>query len=391
MAQPRRDQPDRRGIWSSPEESLVEFRRRSQRTLHDRLGRTRAVMILAIQGGIAAGVSWFIANDLLHHPQPVFAPITAVVILDVSVGQRFRRAVEFVLGVALGIAIGDGLIYAIGTGAWQAGLVVALATVISVFVGGTPSFVTQASTTAVLVATLSPPTGGILYSRFLDALAGGAVALAVMALLLPVNPLTYVTRKAGPACSVLADGLADAAEALSHRDAARADATLTRLNEGEKLLDEFRQTVPEGRETATLAPLRWRVRGALTQYVEAADYLDRVMSNSRVLVRRAVTLISDQEPVPEQLPKAVATLAEATRALPEALARGVTPHRTAELAVQAVREAAEAYNLGLGFSGSTLVAQIRAIATDLISTAGVPFEKSNEMVRRAGGKPPKTR
>jgi uncharacterized membrane protein YgaE (UPF0421/DUF939 family) len=51
-----------------------------------------------------------------------------VIVRDVSSGQRLRRAAELVLGVALGIAIGDALIYEIGTGAWQVGLSVLLAT-----------------------------------------------------------------------------------------------------------------------------------------------------------------------------------------------------------------------------------------------------------------------
>jgi uncharacterized membrane protein YgaE (UPF0421/DUF939 family) len=387
MAHGRPGGSNHRGIWTSPEQRLVELRHDSQRRLRDRARRARTTAILGVQAGVAAGLAWFVADGLLHHPQPVFAPIAAVITLDISVGQRFRRAAELVFGVALGVAVGDALIYVIGTGAWQLALVVLLATVLSVFIGGTAAVVSQATTTAVLVATLSPPTTGIFYVRVLDALVGGLAALVVMALLLPINPLTLVSRTAAPACDVLADSLSDTTQALSARDAGRADAALSRLNEARSTLAQFGATVPEGRETATVAPLRWRARGALAQYVEAADYLERILSNARVLVRRSVTLINDEEPVPEQLPKSMTTLAEATREARRALARGATPHETRELAVQSVREAAEAYGTGLGFSGTVVVAQVRAIATDLLGVAGLPYAEANNLVRRAGGNP----
>src|SRR5206468_9041069 len=133
-----------------------------------------------------------VANDLLHHPRPFFAPIAAVIALNVSVGQRLRRVVELVLGVALGILVGDVLIYFIGTGAWQIGAGVAAAVVASVFLGGSPIVIGQAAASAVLVATLVPPKNGIYYTRFLDALIGGVVGIIVMALLLPLNPLTHI-------------------------------------------------------------------------------------------------------------------------------------------------------------------------------------------------------
>ena len=75
--------------------------------------------------------------------------------------------------VALGIGIGDTLISQIGTGPWQIGLVVALAIVAAIFLGSGSALVTQAASSAVLVATLTPPsTGALNYTRFIDALVG---------------------------------------------------------------------------------------------------------------------------------------------------------------------------------------------------------------------------
>jgi uncharacterized membrane protein YgaE (UPF0421/DUF939 family) len=385
MARGRRGRPAGRGIWTLPEERLAELRRQSGRTLRNRWQRATATLLLALQAGVSGGLAWFVANNLLHHPQPVFAPLAAVITLDISIAQRLRRAAELVLGVALGIGVGDALIKVIGTGAWQLGVAVVLATVFSVLVGGGPAVVGQAASAAVLIATLAPPTHGIYYGRFVDALIGGGAALVVMALLLPANPLRVVARKAGPACGLLADCLAETAGALADRDVGRANTALTRLDQGEALLRQFREIIPEGRETARVAPLRWRARSGVAQYVESVDYLDRCMTNARVLVRRSVTLLDDREPVPDQLPRSVALLAEATRELRQALERGRPPQQTSELALRAVREAAGAYTAGPGFSGDVVVAQIRAVATDLLGTAGMHHREANELIRKATG------
>jgi uncharacterized membrane protein YgaE (UPF0421/DUF939 family) len=346
--------------------------------------------MLAVQAAVAAGLAWFIANNLLHHKEPVFAPIAAVIVLDVSIGQRLRRTAELVVGVALGIGVGDALIFAIGTGAWQVGLSVLLATVLSVFVAGFPAVVSQASTSAILIATLAPPKTGLLYSsRFIDALVGGGVALAVLALLLPASPIASVARKASAPCGVIVDALQETAQGLRTHNAQLVDAALTRLGEAEQPLSEFRAAVPESKETALLSPLRWRVRGGLERYEHAAEYLDRVLTDARVLIRRAVTMIQDNEPIPEPLPRSVQTLADATMELRRSLRHATDSHRVTELAQRAVSEAAEAYRARLGFSGSTVVAQVRAAATDLLGTADLPHPQANELVRKAGGLPHK--
>src|SRR5436305_8008929 len=220
--------------------ALTDLGVRSRATLADRWRRVRAGLPFAVQAGLAAGLSWLVANNVLHHQRPFFAPIAAVIALNVSVGQRLRRVVELVLGVALGILVGDSLIYFIGTGPVQIGVGVGAAILVAVFLGGSPVVIGQAAASAVLVATLAPPSGGIYYTRFFDALIGGVVGILVMALLLPVNPLTVIRRAAGPALDVVAAGLRDCALALSDGDRDEAQAALERLRAGGARVTPFR-------------------------------------------------------------------------------------------------------------------------------------------------------
>jgi uncharacterized membrane protein YgaE (UPF0421/DUF939 family) len=365
---------------------LADLGQRSKATAAQRLRRVRGILLHAVQAGTAAALAWYVAHDLVGHGSPFFAPISAVVVLGVSVGQRFRRAVELVLGVALGILLGDALFSLIGTGPWQIGLGVVLAISCAVFLGGSAMLVSQAGSSAVLVATLAPPAQGIYYTRFLDALIGGTAGVLVMALLLPVNPLTLVRKAAVPLFAVLAGALRDCADALARADRDAAQEVLERLRRSETVLGQFRDALVTAQEAVTLAPARWRARTPLAQYRDSAVHVDRAVRNGRVLIRRAVALLRDGEPVPGALPAALGTLAEAVEALSRDLAGGREPVPARELCVWAVAQAGDAYRSGLGFSGTVVVAQVRSMATDLLRASGIEDRLAERAVRRAVGK-----
>ncbi|MDH6464564.1 uncharacterized membrane protein YgaE (UPF0421/DUF939 family) [Micromonospora sp. A200] len=366
-------------------DAVEELRHRSRATLHDRLHRVRMALGLALQAGVAAALAWVVSHEFLNNPQPVFAPISAVGTLAASVGQRLRRTVELIIGVAVGVFLGDVLIYFLGTGGWQLGLVVTSAILLTIFFGASVAIVIQAAATAVLIVTLSPSTQDLEIPRFIDAFIGGGIALLVTAILLPLNPLRVINRAARPALDLLAAQLDITAEALRNRDRGSAQRALERLRENKEELANFSEAIEGAKETSTLSPARWHRRSELTHYAEAADPIDRAMRNSGTLIRRAVTMIEDEEPVPDPLPDAVAHLAEVVRLLRHEFAVGEEPEKARERSLRAVSEAGRAYAEGVGFSGSVVVAQVRTTASDLLVASGIDQEEANRLVRRSFG------
>lgn len=359
---------------------------RSRGRVGERLRRVRASGGLALQAGLAAGISWWVADGLLHIPQPLFAPISAVIALAASVGQRLRRTVELIVGVAVGVLIGDALIYLVGTGAWQLGLIVVLSIVAAVLLGGSPAVMVQSAATAVLIGTLSPMVENLEFPRFVAALVGGAVSLAVTAVLLPLHPLRLINRAAAPALCLLADQLDVTADALRRRDGPAAQAALDRLRDNKQEVAALTEAAQAARETSTLSPVRWESRqGPVARYARAAEPIDRAMRNSGTLIRRTVTLIEDAEPIPDTLPEAVSALAEATRLLRREFATGHEPDKARRTALRAVTGAGAAYRAGVGFSGSVVVAQVRTTTSDLFVATGVEQEDANRLVRDAFG------
>ena len=351
--------------------------------MRERLRRVRLDATFALQSGLAAGAAWFVAREAVGHPQPFFAPIAAVIVLSASSGMRWRRTLELVGGVALGIALADGLIVLVGVGTVQIVVVVTIAILITVFVGGGNLAVAQAASSAVLVVSLTPREGDLNLDRLVDALVGGGVGLAVMALVLPHNPLTRVERTAGVALTQLAESVALTARGLRERDAGLARRALADLRATEGQYLDFADVLTIGQESATLAPLRWRLRPALARYRRARVHLERASRNVRVLARRSASVVVQNEPVPDELPGALDALAEAVRALRDELAAQHEPTQARERALAAVRAAGAAYRAGLGFSGSAVVAQLRGAVVDLLRATGVAEERADRLVDSA--------
>ena len=156
-------------------------RSRLREHLAGRLSSWRSVAVPLVQTALAAGLSWFVAVHLFGHRAPLFAPVAAIVSIDLTVGQRLRRAIELIVGASVGVGVGALLISAIGTGPWQIAIIVALATSVAVLLHGRAVINVQAAISAILVATLSVSgdTSGI--DRLFDGLIGAVTGLVVVA------------------------------------------------------------------------------------------------------------------------------------------------------------------------------------------------------------------
>src|SRR6059058_5200497 len=170
---------------------------------------------------VAAALAWLIAHRLLGHPQPFFAPIAAAIALSTSWIQRARRTVQMVVGVLLGIGIGEGLVAVFGTSALALGVIVFVTMGAARFTGGGffgegMMFANQAAASAILVLTLHRHgTGG---ERVLDAIVGGAVAFALGVVLFPAHPLAILATAERSMLRVLADTLDRVAERIAVGD-----------------------------------------------------------------------------------------------------------------------------------------------------------------------------
>jgi uncharacterized membrane protein YccC len=346
----------------------------------------RGLRITAVpiaQTAVAASLAWLVATGLVGHARPFFAPVSAIVVVGLGPGRRGPRALELILGVALGIFVADLLVHVIGTGTLQLALVVVLAMTTAVLLGGGPLLVGQATTSAVLVATLQPPSGGIFNGqRAVDALVGGAVGLIVHTLLVPTKPIESARRAAAPVIAELAGTLEDVAVALRGRDHAAGTRALLRARSVEDHQGALRDALDLARETARLMPPGRAARGPLALYVTAEPQLELAVRNVRVLARGVLRAIELREHVPDEVSIAIEELAVAVRCLGAELG-GTEDEPARAAAIRAAGRATHALEQTGNLSVSVIVGQVRSAAVDLLRGSGMERDEALRVVRQA--------
>ena len=224
-----------------------------------------------VQAALATALAWAAAIALFGHPRPIFAPVTGLIVVSTTLGQRRRYAVEMVVGIALGIGIADALFVLIGGGTFQIAAIVAGAMVVAVALGGSVVLVSEAAVSALLVVTIQQPSSGLSGARFLDSLLGGLIALAITSLL-PRDPVRAARHAAALPFAQIVATLEDVALALERTDLRLAERALARARDVER--DPFEQAVVAGRETLRLAPFARGTRAQFERYVRAQALLD---------------------------------------------------------------------------------------------------------------------
>ena len=354
-------------------------------TVRQRLERVRATLPQVLQTALAAAAAWLVSTEALGHRTPFFAPIAAVISLGITYGQRTRRAIEMAVGVAVGILVADALVVWIGTGTAQIALFVFLAMAVAIMLGGGPMLVTQAATSAALVASLRLPGDELSLTRFLDCLVGGAVALVVNLLLFPANPAQLARRAGDPLLRELAAALDDIAAALDARDVDAAERALERARGTSPLVARFGEAVDVGGETARYAPPRRRHRDTLDRYAAGAQQVAFAAGNIRVLARAVVRALDLDENVPPEAARSIRELGEAVRRLPASLERpdGDEAVRAREAAIGAAVTATLVLEQTGNMAVNVIVGQVRSTAVDLLRALGVREDDAVAQVRAA--------
>lgn len=347
-----------------------------------RLADLRFTWLRILQVSLAAGLAWLVATRILGHETPFFAPIAVVLVLGLAIERRGRRAYEVALGVAIGIGIADLIVLVTGTGSWQLVLVIGLAMAAAVLSGGSVMLVNQAAVSAVLVATLPVPDAAASLDRFIDALAGGAIALAANAIT-PVEPVRLVRRHLQPLLSRLSGTLIDIADALARVNHDEAAAALERARALDPAVREMKIAIEASQETIFLSPLRRRSKEQVDQFATAAEPIDLMIRSTRVLARGAVRAVDLEDHIPAPAIESIRDLANAVHSLDRYLAGSTRHSATVEATLVAAARSTAALEETSNMSVSLIVSQVRTTATDLLLSLDVSREDAIDEVRSA--------
>jgi uncharacterized membrane protein YgaE (UPF0421/DUF939 family) len=328
------------------------------------------------QCALAAGLAWWLANDVFGHPYPFFAPIVAVICLGTSYGQRLRRVIEVTLGVAVGVFLADLLLLLIGTGPWQVAVLVAIAMTVTLLLNVGTLFVTQAAVQGIVVVTFAAAPG-YAFTRWLDALIGGAVAL-VAATVVPQAPLRRPREEAAVVVRRIAELLRAGAKSAEEGDVEAGLAVLQDARATEQLIRELQDAADEGLSVLASSPFRRRHVGQVRRMVELVEPLDRALRNTRVLVRRMALTSYHHHPLPRSYVRLCVDLADAVDEMADELAGGHSPDgredgpgSEARRRLLRIGEGTAEVERVADLSADVVLAQIRSIVVDLLQVTGM--------------------
>ena len=252
------------------------------------LRRTIADRWPLLQGTAAATAAWLLAKYVFDHPEPVFAPLAALIALNTSLGERGLNALRLLQGVILGIIMGELALAALAGGYGSMAMAILRCDGPRAALGGSRIAVAQAAAGAIITVAGTDAEAGV--ERLSDALIGAGVALVFSQVLFSPEPIALIRRAEAAVLERIAAGLKLSARALEQDDDALAQQAIDALRE---LPDDVTELRRSRRASARVArrTLAWRSRRALVVHEsENATYLDLLGGSCLLLARFAATL-----------------------------------------------------------------------------------------------------
>jgi len=258
---------------------------------------------------VAGAVAWFVAQAVLGHPHPIFAAIVAIVCLAPGLPSHTRQALGLLVGVGIGIVIGEfALTFPNNIPLLRGSVSVFVAMMLASSFGLGPVVPIQAGVSTLLVFVLGPETAG--YIRLVDSAVGIVIAMLFSQVFFTPNPVTVVGKAARNLLRELASGLAQCATALAEGDQRLALTAIEKLSATHESLVALGSSLNWAEQAA-----RWTLRGRLStrEISKAVTGYDRRFVKLYALVLlfgdALGNALSTSEPPPLDLGKRVHRLA----------------------------------------------------------------------------------
>lgn len=348
------------------------------------LRRSWSSILPALLMAVCAVGAYYFSELVLGHHGPLFAATSAIIALGFSRDPRLRRVLEVGLGCTIGIAVGDLLLHFLGSGIWQAALVLFLSILLARFLDSGAIFTTQLALQSLLVVLLPIPVGGP-FTRSLDAVVGGCFALAAT-FLLPRDPRRQPKDDLKEVLGELSLVLRECASALSYNDSTTAWHALVRARNQQTRIDAMRQGLRGSVEIARLSPVYRQHLQEVEGLTKLMVHVDYAMRSSRVLARRLASVInnaalSDTGTVhlADALSDTAAAVDELGAALSDTTSHSMLSHARHTLADIATRLHPTQLEI-TRMEGEAVVLLFRTLMVDLLETAKMTPSEARSML-----------
>ncbi|WP_030386771.1 FUSC family protein [Streptomyces sp. NRRL S-241] len=221
--------------------------------------RREPVAVQALRSTAAAVISYVVALRLSSEPNPLTAPLTALLVVQVTLYSTLTTSIRRVNSVVVGVLIAIGFSALVGLTWWSLGLLILASLVVGHLVR-VDEFVPEVAISAMLVLGVTQVTD-TAWDRVLETIIGAVVGLLVNLLLAP--PLWV--GPAGAAITDLAQRMSRLLDHLGEDPAgpARVEQAAARLHEARRLDNDIAQVDAALRQAEDSLRLNPRVKEGL--------------------------------------------------------------------------------------------------------------------------------
>lgn len=353
------------------------------KSVQARVKRVRKRLLPIMQIGLASGFAYFLAHDLAGHPRPFFAPISVVIIIGMTGGDRVSKSVDMALGCILGVLVGDLIFYRLGDGGWQIAVIVAGSLLIASFFSSSVLVNNQAAIGAILIATIMPPGAEVTgIDRTIDAIIGCVVAMATIALI-PQAPMQSARAEVSKVLGIMSSVLDDVAEGMRDLNPAVIDEALELIRGTQTGIDDLAAAIKAGQETSLVSPFLWGTRRYINSLARVIPPVDNAVRTTRVLARRARVLADDHDSTTpaqiellDSLSQVCLELSEVYDVNSRVAQATVIPQCVNELRAAGQKAGMDIIPENGVLSAYAILAQTRSLIVDLLMVCGMSHESA---------------
>lgn len=157
------------------------------------------MLVRVMRTSLAAALAWWAGSPLSPHNYPYFAPLAAILVIQVTVVDSLSRALQRVVGVVIGVSMALLAAHLVGLNAEGIGLLVLFSLLVGTALHLSPAGVSQVAISALLVWIIGSHTARpYAYLRIIETVVGALIGLAVAVLLwlpLPLGNLQRTVRR----------------------------------------------------------------------------------------------------------------------------------------------------------------------------------------------------
>ncbi|MCX5009894.1 aromatic acid exporter family protein [Streptomyces sp. NBC_00555] len=250
--------------------------------------RREPVAVQALRSTAAAVISYVVALRLSSEPSPLTAPLTALLVVQVTLYSTLTTAIRRVNSVVVGVLIAIGFSVLVGLTWWSLGLLILASLVVGHLVR-VDEFVPEVAISAMLVLGVTQ-VADTAWDRVLETLIGAAVGMLVNLLVAP--PLWV-----GPAGAAITDLAARMSRLLNHLGeeslgTVKVEQAAARLHEARRLDNDVAQVDAALRQAEDSLRLNPRVKEGLLFRLVLRTGLD-TLEICAVVLRVACRTLTD--------------------------------------------------------------------------------------------------